>query len=128
MDFSACINHLFHLGITFLYLLCLGLPWQGYVHRNMTFFFQWTIDFDLGKRTKSITTARDHLKISKIAKFGREMLQNEENIAQQISKILYTTCIKCRDLFGSKVKFAGLYVSSAFSQHFATKLCNFTNF
>ena len=36
----------------------------------------YRLNFDLGKRTKSITTAgkKEHVKINKIAKFGCEML------------------------------------------------------
>ena len=36
----------------------------------------------------------EHPKIRKIAKFGREMLQNEENIALQSLRILYTFVLR----------------------------------
>ncbi len=37
---------------------------------------------------------KEHLRVSEIAKFAREMLQNAENIAVQISRILYTFVLR----------------------------------
>jgi hypothetical protein len=70
--------------------------------------------------------------MSKIAKFCCEMLLDAENIALQSLQILYTFVLRAEiaTIFSPNVvaiskfaKFARLYVP-----HFATKICNFTNF
>ena len=54
----------------------------------------WRLNFDLDKNKIHHYSQKEHLKISKIANFGREMLQNAGNIALQISQILYTFVIR----------------------------------
>jgi hypothetical protein len=79
--------------------------------------------------------------MSKIAKFGCEMLENTENIALQSLKILYTFVLraeipfrpKCGRNFRTQYKsIQNLQTLQGYIfrnlQHFATKLCNFTHF
>ena len=100
----------------------------------------YRLNSDLGKKNEIHHYSwKEHLKISKIAKFGREMLQNAENIALQISQILYTFVLRAEvcTTFEPKVvqisarntKIQNLqgYIFRVL-QHFTTKLCNFTNF
>ena len=70
-----------------------------------------------------------------MAKFGCEMLQNAENIALQSSQILHTFVLRAEiaTTFGPKMvaisaRNTKVYKIFRILQHFATKLCNFTNF
>ena len=55
----------------------------------------YRLNFDLGKKNKvHHYSYKEHLKFSKIAKFGREMLQNADNLSVQISRILYTLVLR----------------------------------
>ena len=48
------------------------------------------LNVDLGKENKIFYhSSKKHLKMSKIAKFGWQMLKNTENIASRILRILY---------------------------------------
>jgi hypothetical protein len=54
---------------------------------------------------KKVYSRKEHTKMSKIAKFGCEMLQNAENIALQSSRILYTFVLRAEiaTTFGPKM-------------------------
>ena len=55
------------------------------------------VNFDLGKKNKIYHHSwKEHLGISKIAKFGFEMFSNAENIALQSLQILYIYLYKAQ--------------------------------
>ena len=70
--------------------------------------------------------------MSKIAKFGCEMLENAENTALQSLQILYTFVLRAEIPTISAQMLQNLRTLQGYIfrilQHFAIELCNFTHF
>ena len=87
------------------------------------------LNFDRGLKNKIFHhSLRGHLKITKTARFGYEMLLNTENRAPRSLHDLYFFILRAEvTIFTTKIVTISRTIQT-YILHFATKLCNYTTF
>ena len=85
------------------------------------------LNLDPGKENKIYHhhSSKEHVKISRIAKFGWQMLKNTENIASRSLRILYIFILRTEKSYHFRSNFASKVVTFSMRKWIYTKFANF---